>query len=156
MKGNLVDEPLDQSTLAALTAEIASAYVANNTVPLSEMANLIGSIAKHLGELGREPVVETAPKPEPAVSVRRSVQSDHVVCLLCGKRQKMLKRHLAQHHDMTPEDYRTMFELKPDYPMVAPDYTAQRSALAKKIGLGRKKEPVARKKRVARKVAKPA
>ena len=73
--------------------------------------------------------------------IKRSVRADDIVCLVCGKPQKMLKRHLATRHELTPDEYRRMFGLKDDYPLVAPSYAATRSALAKKIGLGRKPEP---------------
>jgi predicted transcriptional regulator len=80
--------------------------------------------------------------------VRRSVRDDHLVCLVCGKQQKLLKRLLATHHDLTPQDYRAMFALKANYPMVAPAYAAQRSAMAKQFGLGQK--PAAPKKKAKR------
>jgi predicted transcriptional regulator len=94
-------------------------------------------VAKTLRQLGQPEEVELE-NPEPVVTVRSSVQDDHLVCLVCGKKQKILKRHLARHHDLTPDDYRQMFELKPNYPMVAPAYAAQRSAMAKQFGLGQK------------------
>jgi predicted transcriptional regulator len=83
-------------------------------------------------------------KPEPVVSVRRSVRADHLVCLICGKKQKLLKRHLAVEHELTPNQYRETFGLKPDYPMAAPNYTEQRRELALSIGLGRPKKPARR------------
>ena len=86
-------------------------------------------------------------KPEPAVSVRRSVRPDHLVCLICGKKQKLLKRHLAVEHELTPNQYRETFGLKPDYPMVAPNYAQQRRELALSIGLGRPKKPARRRRK---------
>jgi predicted transcriptional regulator len=83
-------------------------------------------------------------KPEPAVSVRRSVRPDHLVCLICGKPQKVLKRHPAVEHELTPDQYRETFGLKTDYPMTAPNYTRQRHELALKIGLGQPKKPTRR------------
>jgi predicted transcriptional regulator len=133
-----VSEKLEKTTLAKLTAEIASAYVSKNHVPVSDIAGLISSIADKLRQIGQEPKDEGPAKLEPVVSVRRSVQRDHLVCLICGKQQKMLKRHLAKEHEMTPDEYREMFDLRLDYPMVAPDYSEHRSAMAKRIGLGRK------------------
>jgi predicted transcriptional regulator len=155
MRGYIVSEELDRSTLAALTAEITAAYVGNNPVSLTDMGSLIAVVADNLRQLGAEPKVEEAAKPEPAVPIRRSIQSDHVICLICGSRQKMLKRHLARHHELTPDEYRAMFELKHDYPMVAPDYAAHRSELAKKIGLGRKEPAEMPKKTVRKSVPKP-
>ncbi len=146
-KGIAVTEPLDQSTLAQLTAEIAAAYVGSNQVPLADMTNLIRSIADTLQRLGQPLVEETVSKTEPMVPIKRSIRPDHLVCLICGKHQTMLKRHLAQYHDVDPPAYRTMFGLSADYPMVAPDYAAKRSELAKSIGLGRKKEPEPKPKR---------
>jgi predicted transcriptional regulator len=138
LKGHAVSEQLEKTTLAKLTAEIASAYVSKNHVPVNDIGSLISSIADKLRQIGQEPKDEGPAKLEPVVSVRRSVQRDHLVCLICGKQQKMLKGHLARHHGMTPADYREAFDLQPDYPMVAPDYSEQRSATAKKTGLGRK------------------
>jgi predicted transcriptional regulator len=92
-------------------------------------------------------------KPEPAVSIRRSIQPDHLLCLVCGKPQKILKRHLAVQHELTPVEYRARFELRPDYPMIAPNYAQQRREVALKLGLGKPKKaapPVKRRKAPAR------
>jgi predicted transcriptional regulator len=102
---------------------------------------LITEIARELRAVGKE---QQGPAPEklaPAVSVRRSIFRDHLVCLACSKEQRMLKRHLANEHDLTPDAYRAMFGLKPDYPMVAPSYAEARRELAMKIGLGRPTKP---------------
>ena len=120
-----------------MTAEIASAYVANNTVATADLPRVIVTIAENLKLLGREPAEEV--KPEPAVPIKKSVTADYIVCLEDGKKLKMLKRHLSTHYDMTPDQYRQRWGLKDDYPMVAPAYAATRSALAKKIGLGKPK-----------------
>jgi predicted transcriptional regulator len=93
-------------------------------------------------------------KPQPAVSVRRSIRPDHLVCLVCGKEQKLLKRHLAGEHQLTPEEYRERFGLKSDYPMVAPNYAQQRRELALSIGLGRPKKPARRRRAQAQAAAK--
>ena len=123
--------------LIALTADIVSAHVSNNQVASADIADLIASVHGALAALG-----EPAPAPEvglkPAVSVRSSVKPDHIVCLEDGKKLKMLKRHLATHHGMSPADYRAKWKLPADYPLVAPDYAAQRKDLALAIGLGRK------------------
>ena len=83
-------------------------------------------------------------KPEPAVPVRRSVQNEHLTCLVCGKQRRTLRRHLDAAHQLTPGAYREQFGLKPDYPMTAPGYSRQRSEMAKRMGLGRRKQAPAR------------
>ena len=124
-------------TLIALTAEIVSSHVANNSVAVDELPLLIQNVHGALAGLGETEPVEEAP-PEPAVSVRASVKPDHIVCLEDGKKMKMLKRHLMTDHGMTPDEYRARWNLPVDYPMVAPNYAETRRELAKKIGLGRK------------------
>lgn len=124
--------------LLALTTEIVSSHVANNTVAVSDLPNLIDNVFSTLSRLGTDNKVE-APKQEPAVSVRASIKPDYIVCLEDGKKLKMLKRHLMTHYNMTPEEYRAKWNLPADYPMVAPNYAAQRRTLAKKIGLGTKR-----------------
>lgn len=124
-------------TLITLTAEIVAAHVSNNSVAPDAVGALIGNVYSALSGLGSAPApVEAAP--EPAVSVRSSVKRDHLVCLDCGKKMKMLRRHLSSEHDMSPADYRARWNLAADYPMVAPDYAETRRELAVKIGLGRK------------------
>ena len=128
----------DEATdVLRLSAEIVSAYVAQNNVPTSSIAPLIHSVHDALTGLGR-PVREPEPeKRKPAVPIGRSVQSDYIVCLEDGKRLKMLKRYLRSRYDLSPEEYRRKWGLPPDYPMVAPVYAARRSDFAKQIGLGR-------------------
>lgn len=119
-----------------LTASIVSAYVSNNTTPASEIPALISQIHAALVRVavGR---VETPLEPsKPAVSVKKSVTAEYLVCLEDGKRFKSLKRHLRTQYNMTPEQYRDKWGLAPDYPMVAPNYAVARSQLAKKMGLG--------------------
>lgn len=124
-------------TLITLTSDIVAAHVSNNSVAVGDLPTLITNIYGALAGLGQStPEVETPP--EPAVSIRASVKPDHIVCLEDGKKLKMLKRHLMTHYNMTPEQYRTRWNLPADYPMVAPDYAEKRRELAKKIGLGRK------------------
>ena len=128
----------DQNDLVELTAEIVSAYVSNNDVRPDQLAGLIADVYAALGrapEGAKEP--EAAP-PEPAVSVRKSVTPDYIVCLEDGKKFKSLRRHLQSEHGMTPDEYRSKWGLKRDYPMVAPNYSESRSALARSLGLGRK------------------
>ena len=126
-----------KETLITLTSDIVAAHVSNNDVSVDQVPALISSIYSALAGLGSESEAEEA-TPEPAVSVRSSVKKDHLVCLDCGKKMKMLKRHISTEHDMSPADYRARWNLPADYPMVAPDYAETRRDLAKKIGLGRK------------------
>jgi predicted transcriptional regulator len=123
--------------LAGLTAEIVTAYVGYNSVPPEELSTIISAV--HTA-LRRAPIANSEPEPpHPFVSIRKSVRPDYIVCLEDGKKFKSLKRHL-QVHGMTPTEYREKWGLKSDYPMVAPDYSASRSALAKSRGFGRKAE----------------
>lgn len=122
--------------LITLTADIVTAHVANNNVEVSDLPSLIQNVHGALAGLGAQAPVEEAP--EPAVSVRASIKTDHIVCLEDGKKMKMLKRHLMTDHGMTPDEYRERWNLPADYPMVAPAYAEKRRELAKKIGLGRK------------------
>ncbi|OHD00447.1 MAG: MucR family transcriptional regulator [Sphingomonadales bacterium RIFCSPLOWO2_12_FULL_63_15] len=130
-------EAFAQETLITLTADIVSAHVSNNSVSVSDVAGLIKNVHSALSGLA-EPKLQEAPKQEPAVSARASIKPDHLVCLEDGKKMKMLKRHLMTAYGMTPADYRAKWDLSADYPMVAPNYAAQRKELALKIGLGRK------------------
>ena len=122
--------------LVTLTADIVAAHVSNNSVAVGDVANLIANVHAALSGLNKpaEPVEE---KPKGAVSIRASIKPDHLVSMIDGKPYKMLRRHLAQ-NGYTPESYRETFGLPKDYPLVAASYAEQRSALAKKIGLGRK------------------
>ncbi|MEN2785279.1 MucR family transcriptional regulator [Sphingomonas qilianensis] len=129
-------------SLITLTADIVAAHVSNNSVAVSDLAVLIGNVHGALANLGG-PIAEPEVKQEPAVSVRSSIKPDFIVCLEDGKKLKMLKRHLMTHYQMTPEQYRSKWNLPADYPMVAPNYAEQRRTLAKKIGLGTKRRKVA-------------
>ncbi|WP_269929862.1 MucR family transcriptional regulator [Aminobacter sp. HY435] len=126
-----------------LTAHIVSAYVENNKVPANGLPELIASINNSITSLGQQ-VAEPVEVQQPAVNPKRSVHPDYIICLEDGKKFKSLKRHLAVHFDLTPEEYRAKWGLPADYPMVAPNYAAARSELAKTLGLGRKAaaEPV--------------
>jgi predicted transcriptional regulator len=119
-----------------MTAEIVSAYVGNNSVSAAELPGLIQSIHRALAGIstGVE-VVEVAPK-EPAVSVKRSITPDFLICLEDGRKFKSLKRHLRTKYNISPEEYREKWGLAKDYPMVAPNYARARSDLAKQMGLG--------------------
>jgi predicted transcriptional regulator len=125
--------------LIDLAADIVSAYVSNNTVPAADLPALIADVHRALTntQMGRN---EPEPEPQkPAVNPRKSVFPDHIVCLEDGKKFKSLKRHLRTHYDLSPEEYREKWGLPADYPMVAPNYAAARSALAKKMGLGQQR-----------------
>jgi predicted transcriptional regulator len=137
------------ASLAEMAVEIVCAYVSRNQVAASDLSKVIGTVAGELRRLGREPQADVPSKPEPAVSLRRSVRPDHLVCLICGRKQKLLKRHLAVEHELTPNQYRETFRLKPAYPMAAPNYAQQRRELAVKIGLGRPRKAPRRRRRKA-------
>ncbi|RVC68042.1 MAG: transcriptional regulator [Mesorhizobium sp.] len=130
----LADETLN---LIELTAEIVSAYVANNPVPVTSLPDLIQSVNSSLSKIGLPAEPEKVAL-TPAVNPKRSVFPDYIICLEDGKKFKSLKRHLTTHYNLTPEQYREKWGLARDYPMVAPNYAEQRSALAKASGLGRK------------------
>ncbi|MBZ9994139.1 MucR family transcriptional regulator [Mesorhizobium sp. BH1-1-4] len=140
----------------SIAADIVAAYVSNNPLPVGELPKLIGDIHAALQGIGTAPV-EPVVKQEPAVSIRKSVTPDYIICLEDGKKFKSLRRHLQQ-FDLTPDQYRQKWNLPADYPMVAPNYAATRSALAKAAGLGRKPTmpapaTAAKSKRVARAAA---
>ena len=139
-----MNEQSERTQIAELTTEIVAAYVSHHKVQVLDVPNLINAVATELGSLGTEATPTALKRPEPAVSVRRSVRPDHLVCLICGKRQKLLKRHLAVEHELTPNQYRDSFGLQPEYPMAAPNYAQQRRELAVKIGLGRPKRTTRR------------
>jgi len=129
-----------ESNLLELTAEIVSAHVSNNSVPLSDLPGLIQQVYATLASVGKVP--PPAEKPQPAVPIKKSIHPDYIICLEDGKKLKMLKRHLKTAYNMSPEQYRERWQLPPDYPMVAPNYAKHRSSLAKKIGLGTKPRSV--------------
>ncbi|WP_192181708.1 MucR family transcriptional regulator [Mesorhizobium amorphae] len=128
-------------TLIELTADVVSAYVSNNPVPVGDLPALIGQV--HAALKGTAGSVSEEPEAlKPAVPIKKSVAPDYIICLEDGKKFKSLKRHLSTHYGLTPDAYRAKWGLSADYPMVAPNYAAARSALAKTMGLGRKpKEP---------------
>ena len=133
----MAEATIDHSELLALTSDIVAAHASNNAVPSSELSGLIEAVFGTLSALSREPA-EPVVELKPAVSIKKSVTADYLICLDDGKKLKMLKRHLKTAYDMTPEDYRAKWGLSHDYPMVAPNYAKKRQELAKKIGLGRK------------------
>ena len=132
-------DDMNRTDLIELTAEIISAYVSNNTVVASDLPAIIGDVhdalskaSQRLGQTEREEL-------RPAVTVKKSVTPDYIVCLEDGKKFKSLKRHLRTHYNLSPEEYREKWGLPHDYPMVAPNYAQARSALAKQMGLGQQR-----------------
>jgi len=142
----VADHP-EHARLAQLTADIVAAYVSHNQIAPTDVARLVTLVAGELNKAGTEAETPPEDKPEPAVSPRRSVRQDHLVCLVCGRRQKMLKRHLAVAHDLSPAAYRERFGLRPDYPMAAPNYTQQRRELALEMGLGQPRQAARRRRK---------
>ncbi len=133
-----IQEIATSDDLLRMTAKIVSAYVGNNKVASENISDLITSVHGSLDSLQKPATRAEEPSLKPAVAIRRSVTPDYIVCLEDGKKLKMLKRYLRTNFDMSPEEYRAKWGLRSDYPMVAPNYAAQRSTFAKKIGLGTK------------------
>ena len=133
-------ENFNEGSYIQLTANIVSAYVSNNTVSSAEIPALISQIYSALMRVSNGSHVATPAEPlKPAVPIKRSITAEHIVCLEDGKKFKSLKRHLRTQYDMTPDQYRAKWNLAPDYPMVAPNYAAARSQLAKQMGLGQQR-----------------
>jgi predicted transcriptional regulator len=124
--------------LIELSTEIVSAYVSHNALSMNDLPKLIADVHAALRGLRGAAVPELIEELKPAVPVRKSVAADYIICLEDGKKFKSLKRHLRTHYDLSPEEYREKWGLPADYPMVAPNYSATRSRLAKDNGLGRK------------------
>lgn len=142
------DQAVASNDLLRMSVEIVSAYVSNNSIAATQVPEVINTVYGALTSINGQAVSESAESLKPAVSVRRSVHPDYIVCLEDGKKLKMLKRHLRAAYGMSPDEYRAKWGLPSDYPMVAPNYAQQRSAFAKQIGLGRKKgEKVPRRKK---------
>ena len=144
-KGYPMSEPADaangfESDLIELSTDIVSAYVSHNAINPGDLPKLIADIHGALRALQTNEVPVAVEDLKPAVSVRKSVAADYIICLEDGKKFKSLKRHLRTHYNLSPEEYREKWGLPADYPMVAPSYSATRSKLAKDNGLGRKGE----------------
>jgi predicted transcriptional regulator len=139
-----MSETMASGNFIALTADIVSAYVSNNTVPATDIPGLINQVHGALVRVSGGGGEAAAEPPKPAIAVKRSITNDHIVCLEDGKKFKSLKRHLRTQYSMTPEQYREKWGLPPDYPMVAPNYAAARSQLAKQMGLGQQRRRRAR------------
>ena len=129
-----------QGDLMEYTVEIVSSYVSNNPLPASEIAQRIFETHQALARVTERQLPIEREELRPAIPVKRSVTADYLVCLEDGKKFKSLKRHLRTHYNLSPEQYREKWGLPPDYPMVAPNYAAARSDLAKKMGLGTRRE----------------
>ncbi|HBF61723.1 MAG TPA: MucR family transcriptional regulator [Methyloceanibacter sp.] len=130
---------VEKDELVELTADIVSAYVSNNTVVATDLPALISNVfdaLKKAASSGAQPAKEEL---RPAVPIKKSVTSEYLICLEDGKKFKSLKRHLRTHYDLSPEEYREKWGLAHDYPMVAPNYAAARSDLAKRMGLGQRR-----------------
>jgi len=128
------------SDLLKLASDIVAAYVSNNPLPVSELPGVIKSVHSTLGSLnGTSPAAEIATDQKPAVPIKKSITPDYLICLEDGKRLKMLKRYLRSRYGLSPDQYRAKWGLPPDYPMVAPNYAAARSHLAKQMGLGQQR-----------------
>ncbi|MEH6527778.1 MAG: MucR family transcriptional regulator [Sneathiella sp.] len=133
-----MSEDIDKLELLALTTDIVTSHLSRNSIDSTEIPILIKDIYSTLSTISdAEPEMD---KPQPAVSIRKSIHPDYIVCLEDGKKLKMLKRHLKTSYDMSPDDYRQRWGLPADYPMVAPNYALQRRDLAKKIGLGTRRK----------------
>jgi predicted transcriptional regulator len=128
----------NNQTIAEMTTRIVSAYVAHNAIEPDQVPQVIQAVARDLKNLQSGESEASPGEAQPAVSPRKSIGKDHLVCLACGRKQKALKRHLAKAHNMTPEQYRETYGLRPDYPMVAPNTSKRRSEIARSIGLGRR------------------
>ncbi|MEM9963745.1 MAG: MucR family transcriptional regulator [Asticcacaulis sp.] len=137
----------DKNNAIDFTVDVVSAYVGNNTVPAAELPALIQSIYQTLTTLGSVEEVKAETPKEPAVSVKKSISNDFIVCLEDGRKFKSLKRHLRTKYNLSPEEYRAKWNLPKDYPMVAPNYARARSELAKQMGLGQGGRQAARKTR---------
>ncbi|HLJ52453.1 MAG TPA: MucR family transcriptional regulator [Rhizomicrobium sp.] len=125
------------SELLKLVSEIVASYVSNNPVPVSELPAMIRSVHATLGGLSGTLAIDAVTSQKPAVTIKKSITPEYLICLEDGKKLKMLKRYLRSRYGLSPDQYRTKWGLPADYPMVASNYAAQRSEFAKKIGLGR-------------------
>ena len=130
-------EKNSRDQILRMAVEVVAAYVGKNAIQANQIPDLIHTVYNSLSLADGQVQEVKAEAPRPAVSVKRSVTPEYIVCLEDGKKLKMLKRHLRTTYNMTPDEYRAKWGLPPDYPMVAPNYAAQRSEFAKKIGLGR-------------------
>lgn len=134
-----MEECLEQTELVHLAADVVAAYVSNNTVGAAELPAIINDVYDALNMAAVKASSPAKEEQKPAVSIKKSVQPDYIICLEDGQKFKSLKRHLKTHYDMSPEEYREKWSLPHDYPMVAPNYSEKRRNLAKKMKLGHKR-----------------
>jgi predicted transcriptional regulator len=137
MSEDQIERRIAHTDLLRLTTDVVSAYLGRNDLPAEQIAEVINTVFGSLRELDGTVTEAKSEPPKPAVSVRKSIAPDYIICLEDGKKLKMLKRHLRTMYNMSPDEYRTKWGLPSDYPMVAPNYAQQRSDFAKQIGLGR-------------------
>jgi len=130
--------PESRTDLLEMTADIVAAYVSNNPLPVSELARVIADTYAAVSKLQGASSPQPEEKFEPAVPIKKSVTPDFIICLEDGKKFKSLKRHIGTHYNLSPDAYRAKWGLPADYPMVAANYSAARSQMARAIGLGRK------------------
>lgn len=126
---------------------IVAAYISNNHITPTELSSIIKNVHGTLGSLGGGSFAEVPTQQKPAISIKKSITPDYIICLEDGKRLKMLKRYLRTRYGLSPEEYRAKWGLPADYPLVAPNYAARRSDFAKKIGLGRRPPPATKRKK---------
>lgn len=144
------EEKVAMDDLLRMAVDVVVAYVRKNQIPASQISQLIQNVFDSLSSLEGSPADEPGEMLKPAAPIRKSVTPDYIICLEDGKKLKMLKRHLRTTYQMTPDEYRTKWNLPPDYPMVAPNYALQRSEFAKTIGLGKQTRVRGRKPRASR------
>ncbi len=126
-----------QGEILRMTAEVVASYLGNNMVPAAQIPEVINTVFSALNGIGTDGGEAKGEPQKPAVPIKKSITNEYIICLEDGKKLKMLKRHLRTTYGLSPDEYRAKWGLPADYPMVAPNYAAQRSAFAKKIGLGR-------------------
>jgi predicted transcriptional regulator len=134
-----MEESVEQTELVHLAADVVAAFVSNNAVSASELPAIIIDVFDALSSAAHKGANPPQEEFKPAVSIKKSIQPDYLICLEDGQKFKSLKRHLKTHYDMSPEEYREKWNLPHDYPMVAPNYSEKRRSLAKKMKLGHKR-----------------
>lgn len=137
MSQEATQQKAERGEILRMTAEVVAAYVGNNSLPATQLPEVINTVYGTLRRVNGAVTHANGHPPKAAIPVRRSITPDYIVCLEDGKKLKMLKRHLRTVYGLSPDEYRAKWSLPADYPMVAPNYSKQRSAFAKKIGLGR-------------------
>ena len=137
MSQEATQQKADREEILRMTAEVVAAYVGNNSLPATQLPDVISTVYGTLRRVNGVTTHVNGTVKKAAIPIRRSITPDYIVCLEDGKKLKMLKRHLRTVYGLSPEEYRSKWSLPADYPMVAPNYSKQRSAFAKKIGLGR-------------------